>query len=56
MEDAGLKACVAMGAIAAMEVAALIMGYDGTILAASVGTVAGLGGLTAGIAIGKTKK
>lgn len=56
MEDTTVKACVAMGCICIVEGIALLMGYNGTILAAAVATIAGLGGVTVGYEIGISKK
>lgn len=48
MNDGTVKALGAMAALAAVEIAALSMGYDGAILAGVVAALAALGGYTYG--------
>lgn len=43
-----IKACVAMICVTALEIYALHQGIDGTLLAAAVGVIAGLGGFIVG--------
>ena len=44
MEDATIKAIVAMGCITALEIAALVMGINGSVLALVVAALAGIAG------------
>ena len=43
-----IKACVAMVCVTALEIYALYRGIDGTVLAAVIAVIAGLGGYVAG--------
>lgn len=44
MKDETLKAMMAMGCVTVLEIAALMMGFNGTILSLAVAALAGLGG------------
>ncbi len=51
MKDNTVKALFAMGCLTVIEGVALLMGQDGTLLAAVIAALAGLGGWTAHAAV-----
>lgn len=48
MDGATTKACIAIAAIATVEIVALLTGHNGTMLRLSLAAIAGLGGFTLG--------
>jgi hypothetical protein len=56
MKDITIKACVGIASITCMEIAALIMGHDGVLLAAASAAVAALATGTAVYTATKLKK